>query len=675
MIVSWEWLGQYVALDMPLEDLTDRLTMSGLNLEGTESVAEDIAIDLEVTSNRPDCLGHVGVAREVSVLYALPLDIPDPQPPTASDSVNDATSVEITCPELCPRYTARVLRGVQVGPSPDWLVRRLATLGIASVNNIVDATNYVLLETGQPLHAFDLDKLTEGRIVVREAAAGEQFKAINHTNYTLAPGMCVIADAEKPVALGGVMGGGATEISASTCNVLIEAAEFAPLSVRNTARTLSLFSDSSFRFERGIDPHGLDSASRRCCQLILELAGGELLDHVIQAGDPPPAEPTRVSIRFDQVTRILGIDVPQADIINILIQLGLRHVDLPDQHTDTSATFEMPGWRRDLTREIDLIEEVARIWGYDRIPEDNRIPLTLALTTHRDQVSDTLRDLLCSAGFHEAMTLSFVTAKLFDLFRPEPDRLPLQVEHSSRRQENLLRQSLVPSLLQSRRENERHAMFGVDLFEIANVYLEAAPGAPGSEPTRITAITGRSFGELKGVCELLIARLAPAARLNAVPLQLAGFVEGRGARLMLNETPCGWLGELTRDATDSIGLRDAVTIAELDFLTVCEAVETTRRFRELPRFPAIERDLNFLLDLHVSWDELETVVRDNAGPLLDTISFGGQYCGQQIPDDKKSYVVTIGYRSDSRTLTNDELEETQARVVAECESQLGASLR
>ena len=675
MIVSWEWLGQYVALDMPLEDLTDRLTMSGLNLEGTESVAEDIAIDLEVTSNRPDCLGHVGVAREVSVLYALPLDIPDPQPPTASDSVNDATSVEITCPELCPRYTARVLRGVQVGPSPDWLVRRLATLGIASVNNIVDATNYVLLETGQPLHAFDLDKLTEGRIVVREAAAGEQFKAINHTNYTLAPGMCVIADAEKPVALGGVMGGAATEISASTCNVLIEAAEFAPLSVRNTARTLSLFSDSSFRFERGIDPHGLDSASRRCCQLILELAGGELLDHVIQAGDPPPAEPTRVSIRFDQVTRILGIDVPQADIINILIQLGLRHVDLPDQHTDTSATFEMPGWRRDLTREIDLIEEVARIWGYDRIPEDNRIPLTLALTTHRDQVSDTLRDLLCSAGFHEAMTLSFVTAKLFDLFRPEPDRLPLQVEHSSRRQENLLRQSLVPSLLQSRRENERHAMFGVDLFEIANVYLEAAPGAPGSEPTRITAITGRSFGELKGVCELLIARLAPAARLNAVPLQLAGFVEGRGARLMLNETPCGWLGELTRDATDSIGLRDAVTIAELDFLTVCEAVETTRRFRELPRFPAIERDLNFLLDLHVSWDELETVVRDNAGPLLDTISFGGQYCGQQIPDDKKSYVVTIGYRSDSRTLTNDELEETQARVVAECESQLGASLR
>lgn len=675
MIVSWEWLGQYVALEMPLEDLTDRLTMSGLNLEGTESVAEDTAIDLEVTSNRPDCLGHVGVAREVSVLYGLPLDIPDPQPPTASDSVNDATSVEITCPELCPRYTARVLRGVQVGASPDWLVRRLATLGIASVNNIVDATNYVLLETGQPLHAFDLDKLTEGRIVVREAAAGEQFEAINHTNYTLAQGMCVIADAEKPVAVGGVMGGAATEISASTCNLLIETAEFAPLSVRNTARTLSLFSDSSFRFERGIDPHGLDSASRRCCQLILELAGGELLDHVIQAGDPPPAEPTRVSIRFDQVTRILGIDVPQADIINILIQLGLRHVDLPDQHTDASATFEVPGWRRDLTREIDLIEEVARIWGYDRIPEDNRIPLTLALTTHRDQVSDTLRNLLCSAGFHEAMTLSFVTAELFDLFRPEPDRLPLQVEHSSRRQENLLRQSLVPSLLQSRRENERHAMFGVDLFEIANVYLEAAPGAPGSEPTRITAITGRSFGELKGVCELLIARLAPAAQLNAVPLQLAGFVEGRGARLMLDDTPCGWLGELTRDATDSIGLRDAVTIAELDFLTVCEAVETTRRFRELPRFPAIERDLNFLLDLHVSWDDLESVVRDNAGPLLDTISFGGQYCGQQIPDDKKSYVVTIGYRSDSRTLTNDEVEETQARVVAECESQLGASLR
>ena len=272
MIVSWEWLGQYVALEMPLEDLTTRLTMSGLNLEGTESIGDDTAIDLEVTSNRPDCLGHIGVAREVSVLYGLPLGTPDPRPKTCNDPVSEQTSVEITCPDLCPRYTARVLQGVRVGPSPDWLVQRLATVGITSINNIVDVTNYVLLETGQPLHAFDFDKLDEGRIVVREATADEEFQAINHTTYKLAPGMCVIADASKAVALAGVMGGAETEICESTTSVLIETAEFAPLSVRNTARTLSLFSDSSFRFERGIDPHGIDTASRRCCELILELA-------------------------------------------------------------------------------------------------------------------------------------------------------------------------------------------------------------------------------------------------------------------------------------------------------------------------------------------------------------------------------------------------------------------
>lgn len=672
MIVSWEWLGQYVSLEMPLEDLTTRLTMSGLNLEGVESRGDDTAIDLEVTSNRPDCLGHVGVAREISVLYDLPLDSPDPQPATAGNSVTEATSVEIHSPELCPRYTARVLRGVRVGPSPDWLVRRLATVGIATINNIVDITNYVLLETGQPLHAFDFDKLTGGRIVVRESTGGEQFEAINHTTYTLAPGMCVIADAEKPVALAGVMGGAETEISEATTTVLVETAEFAPLSVRNTARSLSLFSDSSFRFERGIDPHGLDIASRRCCELILELAGGELLDDLIWAGEPPPEEPTSVSIRFAQVPRVLGVDVPSADICSILEQLGLTLVG--DADTD-GATFTVPGWRRDLTREIDLIEEVARIWGYDRIPEDNRVPLTLSRPTHRDLVTNTLRDLFCASGFNEAMTLSFITAELFSIFRPDPDREPLSVEHSSRRHENLLRQSLVPSLLQSRRENERHGTFGVDLFEIANVYLEARPGAEGSEPTRVTAVTGRSFGELKGVCEMVVSRLAPHSRLTARPIELPGFVEGRGARLFLDDSPCGCLGELTRDATDPLDLRDAVTIVELDLATIESAVETTRRFQELPRFPAIERDLNFLLDEHITWEDLEGVVRDNAGPLLDSVSFGGQYRGEQIPADKKSYVVTIGYRSDQRTLTNEEIEDAQAQVVAACQADLGISLR
>ncbi len=672
MIVSWDWLSEFVRLDMPLDELTSRLTMSGLNLEGTESVEADTAIDLEVTSNRPDCLGHLGVAREISVLYDRELQVPAPQPETASDAVGSLTSVEVDCPGLCSRYTARVVRGVTVGPSPDWMVQRLKTLGIATVNNIVDITNYVLMETGQPLHAFDLDRLSGQRVVVREATPGESLEAINHTTYALAPGMCVIADDEHPVALAGVMGGAATEISQSTTTILIETAEFDPLSVRNTARKLSLFSDSSFRFERGIDAHGLDAAGLRCCELILQLAGGELLDGVIWVGDPPPPEPAVVSIRFAQVPRILGVEVSPDEIVSILESLGLSRVGEP---TDNSATFEVPSWRRDLEREIDLIEEVARIWGYDRIPEDARVPMTLSVPTQRDRVLGPLRDLFCATGFFEAVTISFVTPELFDLFRPEPARSPLSVEHSSRRQENLLRQSLVPSLLQSRRENERHGNFGVDLFEIANVYLQAQPGIAGSEPTRVTAVSGRSFGELKGVCQMVIDHLAPQSRLSCAPCDLPGFVQGRGSAVSINETPCGWLGELSRDVTDSIDLRDAVTIVELDLDPIEQAVELTRRYTTLPRFPTIERDMNFLLDDNVTWDQLAATVRDTAGPLLDSVTFGGQYRGKQIPAGKKSYVVTIGYRSNDRTLTNDEVEEAQADVVNACDTQLGATLR
>ncbi|MBQ15804.1 MAG: phenylalanine--tRNA ligase subunit beta [Planctomycetaceae bacterium] len=672
MIVSWDWLGEFVRLDMPLDELTLRLTMSGLNLEGTESVGRDTAIDLEVTSNRPDCLGHLGVAREISVLYERELQTPFVAPETADDPVESMTSVEVLCPELCPRYTARVIRGVSVGPSPDWLVERLKTVGITSVNNIVDITNYVLMETGQPLHAFDLDRLSGQRIVVREATKGESLEAINHTSYSLAPGMCVIADDQHPVALAGVMGGAATEISDSTSTILIETAEFDPLSVRNTARTLSLFSDSSFRFERGIDAHGLDRASLRCCELILQLAGGELLDGVIWVGDPAASEPETVSIRFAQVPRILGVEIAPNEIVSILESLGLALVGEP---TQDAATFQVPGWRRDLGREIDLIEEVARIWGYDRIPEDARVPMTLSGPTRRDRVLGPLRDLFCAAGFFEAVTISFVTPELFALFQPEPARPQLSVDHSSRRQENLLRQSLVPSLLQSRRENERHGCFGVDLFEIANVYLEAQPGSAGSEPTRVTAVSGRSFAQLKGVCETVTEQLAPQARLSCSPSDLASFVPGRGATISINDTPCGWLGELARDVTDALDLRDAVTIVELDLEQIEQVVELARNFSSLPRFPAIERDLNFLLDDSVTWDQLSATVRDTAGPLLDSVTFGGQYHGKQIPTGKKSYVVTIGYRSADRTLTNDEVEEAQANVVSACDTRLGATLR
>ncbi|MGH7139357.1 MAG: phenylalanine--tRNA ligase subunit beta, partial [Pirellulales bacterium] len=343
VLVSWNWIKDYVSLDVAPAEFERRLMMAGLNHESTEPAGDDLAIDLEITSNRPDCLGHLGIAREAAVLFQLPLKLPAAAPREGKTNVADLTRVELECPELCYRYTARVLKGVKVRPSPAWLSRRLTNIGIAAINNVVDITNYVLMECGQPLHAFDFNRLAGRRIVVREGREGETLLAIDHKTYPTGRGVCVIADAEKAVGIGGVMGGVDTEVTSSTSDVLLESAEFASLSIRNTARRLNLHSDSSYRFERGLDPEGVDWASRRACELILESAGGELAAGVIDVGRRPPTrEP--IVLRLSQLPRILGIDIPPADVRRILEALGNKIVAGDERRVEVIP----PSWRRDL---------------------------------------------------------------------------------------------------------------------------------------------------------------------------------------------------------------------------------------------------------------------------------------------------------------------------------------
>ncbi|MCA9071761.1 MAG: phenylalanine--tRNA ligase subunit beta, partial [Planctomycetaceae bacterium] len=427
-----------------------------------------VAIDLEVTSNRPDCLGHIGVAREISVLFDLPLTLPAADVPASGQPTADVASVEIECPDLCPLYVARVIRGVKIGPSPDWLVQRLvATLtrynqehpdkqvSYRPINNVADITNYVMLESGQPLHAFDFDKLRGGKIIVRRAKSGEKLTAIDETKCDLQQDMCVIADAERPVAIAGVMGGLDTEIGARTVNVLIEAADFAPLSVRNTARALKLHSPSSYRFERQVDTDQIDWVSRRCCELILEIAGGELLQEPVIGGRLPSNKRPAIQLRLDQIPRILGIEIPPDRAVKILEELGIEQTGTQNG----SCEVIPPSWRRDLTREADLIEEVARVYGYENIPDDVPVSLVPSARTVRDQVVNRVRETLTGAGFFEAITLSFTTDDNRRRFMPRGDVAPLSVEHDTRKLENQLRQSLVPHLLESRRENERQGNF------------------------------------------------------------------------------------------------------------------------------------------------------------------------------------------------------------------------
>lgn len=673
MLVSWNWLKQYVPLNMSVETLTDRLTMSGLNLESYETVGNDIVIDLEVTSNRPDCLGHLGVAREISVLFDLPLTIPTAQPKHIAEKTSAVTSVEIQCPDLCSQYVARVIRGVKVGPSPEWLKQRLETLGERSVNNIVDITNYVLLECSQPLHAFDFALLKGKKIVVRHAKSGEKLKAIDQKSYDLSPEMCVIADAERPVAIAGVMGGFETEISTMTRDVLIEAAAFAPLSIRATARKLTLHSPSSHRFERALDPLGPEWASRRCCELILEIAGGELLSEPLHAGVLPPDRRAPIMLRFAQIRRVLGIDVTPSEAMKILQSLGLQIVS---QSADNCVVIP-PTFRRDLEREIDLIEEVARIHGYHNIPEDVLVPLRSSAKSRRDRVLERVRSTLVGSGFFEAMTPAFVGDAELKRFRPRGELAPLCVEHSTRRQENVLRQSLIPSLLGVRRHNERHGNFQAQLFEIAKVYLQADPSQPEPEvePWTIGLVTGVSYLELKGIVERLAAAICPSASLTIQPSDCGEFTPGRGAEVLLNGARWGWLGEVDRSVITAYDLSGSVCVAELDLELLELYVELVPKVRALPQYQGVTRDLNFVLDEPTEWSRVEAAVRQSAGPLLETIAFGGQYRGKQIPEQKKSYVVSMTFRATDRTLTSEEVDSAVQQVIHHCEAQLQATLR
>lgn len=689
MLVSRNWLSELVPLprlssgEVALDDLTDRLTMSGLNLEGVEPFTaadgtDDAVIDLEVTSNRGDCLGHVGVAREIAVLYGEDLNAPTASSsPLGGAPAAGSFPVEIRDPDLCPIYTARVIRGVTVGESPQWVKDRLAALGQRSVNNVADATNLAMLETGQPFHAFDLAKLGGGRIVVRTATAGEAFTALDGKSYELPAGTGVIADETHPVAVAGVMGSEDSEIGPATADVLLEAADFHPRMVRDAARELNLLTAASHRFERGVDVSALNAHSLRCAALITELAGGTLEEGVTIAGTPP-TEPDAVPLRFARVPALLGMDVSPEDCVSILTRLGFETAD----RTDDRATFRPPGWRRrDVTREADLIEEIARIHGYEQVPDDAVLPTAVAVTPTRDRVADVVRETLVGYGGFEAYTLTFTSEEEANLFRPAAgaggaDRL-LSVRHSSRKRENVLRPSLLPGLLKARRENERKGNPDAVLFELARVYLAADPNDPASEPPRLGLVCGWDFFAAKGVLETLLARLGVTAELTAEPCDLPPFAPGRAAELRLGGTRWGWLGEGDEAALSANpwGLRGSVTLCEVDLAPLAALCEFVPQVSPPPQFPAVERDLNFVLDDGTPWATLAAAARSAGGPLLADVAFADQYRGDKLLAGKKSLVARLTFRAPDRTLTGDEVDAAVGEVVAAAGKTAGAELR
>jgi phenylalanyl-tRNA synthetase beta chain len=684
MILSTTWLADYVQLPATTDELVERLLMSGLNHESTQAIGADTAVEIEVTSNRPDCLGHIGVAREVAVLFGRPLHLPDPRPREEGGEAAATVAVEIHSPEICPFYTARVIRGVRVGPSPAWLVDRLRTVGVASVNNVVDVTNYVMLETGQPLHAFDLGALRGGMVVVRRAVEGEPFMAINHKTYTLSDRMCVIADAERPVALAGVMGGADTEITTTTVDVLLESAQFAPLPVRAAARGLVLASASSYRFERGPDPAMVDWASRRAASLILELAGGRL-DRGLVTDGRLACEPAVIPLAATRVADVLGVDVPVARQRSILTGLGF----VEELAGGRGKGWRAPTWRRDVWREIDLVEEIARIEGYDRVPEDVAIAARTIEPSGRELALRLAGDVLVAAGFCEAMTRSVVTAAFESLPGPWGEGAPLAISPPLVRGADRLRRTLLPSLLEARAGNESVGAPHGELFEIARAYIprptSAADDAPPIlEPLLVSFVTAGDFFRAKGLAEAVCRGLGidvVTEPLRFRPFTGGLFAAGRAAEIVFERSGqpperVGVVGEVDAGAIATFGLQGPVAAAELRIDLLEFAVGRDPRLERPSDFPAVQRDINLVVADTVPWGEIEAAIRAAAGRLLDECRLVQVWQdAERLGAGKKSIVVSLRLRSAAGTLSGDEAGRVVDDVVAECGRRVGAVLR
>ncbi|MBI4566850.1 MAG: phenylalanine--tRNA ligase subunit beta [Planctomycetes bacterium] len=676
MRTTYRWITEYCPFPDGAEALADLLTNTGTNVERVVPTGDDWRLEVEVTSNRTDCLGVIGLAREVSAAAAIPPRLPFADYLSCDEATTSATSVTVEDPDLCPRYAALLLRGVRVGPSPSWLARRLEAIGDARlrpINNVVDVTNFVLLECNQPLHAFDFERLAGRRIVVRRARRGESVEAIDHRRYDLTPADLVIADAERPVCVAGVMGGTATEITGATRDVLLECAYFQPRAIWETSRRLKLASDSSFRFERGIDPAGIPFAARRAARLIQEMAGGEVLAGMIDVCAWRPVE-RLVEFRPNAFHRHMGFHVAAARQEAILAALGLEKVP----GAGRVARFRVPSHRPDLAREVDLIEEVARVVGLDAVPERLQIrvfsPERLPETALETGVA---RDL-AAFGFLETVTDTFTGARGWEALSPWTSVPPHEVNRPVRAEQCALRESLLPSLLLARRRNQDVGENDLRLCEVAHVFL------PGDDATttdeRVMAgllADGDDDREARGVVEtLLSARGVPFTR---EPYAHALFAPGQAALYRAGGGVLAVVGmAASAVACEAAGLRRAPALGELDLDLLSRLVVAAGSgggFREPSRFPGAERDFSFLLAERTPWAEVERAVRGLGLALVSDVRFDHVYQGKGIGPGRKSLTFKVLFHSSERTLTSEEVDEQARAIVSAVSTRLGGVQR
>lgn len=686
MRLVYNWLRELVPVTSDVDTVAREISLRGFEVAGVEHGREPV-IDFEITANRPDCLNHMGLAREASAIWGLPLQVPDmasrtdPESRTPDAGTPRSLDVELSAADLCPRYCARVF-DVKIGPSPGWLCERLQAAGVRPINNVVDVTNYVMLEMGQPMHAFDLGRLAGQRLIIRRAIPGKRMRTLDNIDRTLDPDTLVIADAERAVAIGGVMGGQDSEISAETTVIALESAYFQPASVRRTSKRLGLKTEASARFERGGDVNAPPDGIARAAALFRRLGAGAPAGPLIDRY-PAPRQPLQLRLRASRIARVLGQNIPHNDVPRLLEPLGF--VVASGTGPETGWTITVPSFRVDVLREEDLIEEVGRHYGFDRLPV--RFPVLAAAQAPPDPriARDRLiRQALTAVGFSESMTFAFIERQAALPFC-DPGIEPVAIANPLSEKFAVLRPSLLAGLTDSCAHNRRRGRRDVQLFEVGSrftpegegraaafVWTGAATGAHWSSASRSV-----DFFDAKGTVELLCAVFgAPALEVSSSERQY--LVRGRAADVRSAGTLLGVVGQLLPRIAEGRGLPpgEDIYIAEIDTEALARvAAADDLRAETLPRFPSIIRDVSILVDEVLPAASVRGTIRAAAPPTLESIVEFDRYQGKGVPEGRVSLSLRLTFRNLDRTLTDEEAQTATERIVEALRTAHGAEQR
>ncbi len=678
MKISLNWLREFVDVSADLRSLKRDLTMLGLNVESTVQEGDDWVLDLEVTTNRPDWLSHFGVGREVAAFYRLPLKRPEIQVKESKAPATDEVSIEIADPDLCARYCGRVLKGVQVKPSPAWLQKRLEAVGQRPINNVADVTNYVLLELGHPLHAFDLAHVQEKKIIVRRARTGELLRTLDGVNRTLTADNLVIADGRRAVALAGVMGGEEPEISSATRDVLLESAWFDPISIRRTAKSHGMHTEASHRFERGADVEMARLAIDRTASLIAELAGGEILRGVVDVY-PRLYQGKDLALRRSEVLRTLGVDVSAQETERILSALGFQM----NRAGETGWQVTPPSFRVDVSRDVDLIEEVARHYGYDRLPARVRPAPPRVERNARREKEHTVSETLVGLGYREIIAISMVDPEENARFTELP---PVVLANPLSQEASALRSTTVPSMVRALRWNLDRDRSDLRLFEVGKTYTSRGKGLPEERWALTLGLSGwrqpptvhdtekaLDCADLKGDLETLLEAFA-MPNLRFEPAGRDYFEHGRGGRFVAGGETLAAFGELSGEIRGRYKLRQEVWVAEVDLDKLLALPLRPRTFKPFSKFPPVERDFSLLVPENVPYGRLAEAVDGLGIEEIQSFRPVDLFPASSIAPGHYSLLLRVNFQSLTHTLTSEEIGETGARVLAALDK-LGVRLR